>query len=89
VAKTANTRPAYDSEAEPKRSAECKTPWSRGRGPLLSKLEAADHLGVTDRQIRRLLDDQKLITVKVGGLTRLRIDDLDAYIEANSYPAPA
>ena len=62
--------------------AEAKTPYTRDRGVLLSTNEAALHLGVTGRLMRRLVEDGQLPVVKVRRLNRFHIDDLDAYIAA-------
>jgi excisionase family DNA binding protein len=71
---TSNT-PGRRASANPKR------PYTNDRGPLLTPDEAADYLGCTERQIRRLVSERReLPAVYVGKLLRLHKDDLDAYI---------
>jgi len=60
---------------------------SRG---LLRKSDLKTELGLTDRQVRRLLEDEKLPKVKLTGRTGevlIRREDLDAYIAACTVPA--
>jgi excisionase family DNA binding protein len=62
-------------------SANPKRPYTSARGPLLTADEAADYLGCTERQIRRLVTERReLPAVYVGKLLRLHKEDLDAYI---------
>jgi len=42
--------------------------------------EAARYLGVTHRTLHRLIEDGELRTHKLGRITRLRGEDLDAYL---------
>jgi excisionase family DNA binding protein len=62
--------------ADPKRSL------SERGGRLATPAEVADYLGVTERQIRRLLSRGDLPKIKIGGLVRLHLDDVDLYIDA-------
>uniref|UniRef100_A0AAU2V786 Helix-turn-helix domain-containing protein n=1 Tax=Streptomyces sp. NBC_00003 TaxID=2903608 RepID=A0AAU2V786_9ACTN len=50
--------------------------------PLLAVPEAADYLGVGIRMVRRLRTARELPVVKVGGLLRFRVSDLEAYLTA-------
>ena len=63
-------------------TADPKRPFSERNGKLMIPAEAADYLGVTERQVRRLIGRHDLPRVKVGGLVRVHIEDLDAYIDA-------
>lgn len=51
--------------------------------PLLSVNEAAQFLGVSRRQVYRLLELCDLPAVRVGERIRFRPADLDAYLERN------
>jgi excisionase family DNA binding protein len=53
--------------------------------PLLSLLEAAEILGTRPRHVRVLTRERGLPFVKVGRLTRIDSDDLDAWIAANRH----
>lgn len=53
------------------------------RRRLLSPVEVADHLGITSRAVRKLLDARKLRGSKVGRVWRVRADDLDAFVDVN------
>jgi excisionase family DNA binding protein len=72
-----------------KASAEPTTPFTRDRGPVVTPREAADYCGCTERQIRRLMSRKELPYVKIGGLTRLLIEDVDVYLAARRIPARA
>ncbi|WP_408905444.1 helix-turn-helix domain-containing protein [Microbacterium mcarthurae (nom. nud.)] len=50
----------------------------------LGVTEAADALGITERQIRHLVSTRAVTYVKVGRLVRFRPADLEAYLEANT-----
>ena len=52
-------------------------------GALLDGLAAARFLGVNPRMIRRLAQDRKLGSVKVGRYVRFRQADLEQYVESN------
>jgi excisionase family DNA binding protein len=49
--------------------------------------ECGDYLGITERQVRRLLSRRDLSKVKVGKLVRVHIEDADAYIDSQRVPA--
>lgn len=70
-----------------KASASPKRPYSERQGALFTQSEAADYLGVTPRQIDRLLRRRELPKIKVGGLVRISRADLDAYIESRRVEA--
>ena len=63
-------------------TADPKRPFSERNGKLMIPAEAADYLGVSERQVWRLIGRKDLPRVKVGKLVRVHIDDLDAYIDA-------
>ena len=62
-------------------SADPKRPFSERVGKLLTRAEAADYLGVTERHIVRLLAQRAIPKVKVNSLVRIDVADLDAYID--------
>ncbi|NBW17203.1 MAG: DNA-binding protein, partial [Caulobacteraceae bacterium] len=45
---------------------------------------AAEHLGVTTRAVRKWLDAGKLKGSKLGRVWRIRPEDVDAFVAANS-----
>ena len=47
-------------------------------GRLLTIDEAATHLAVSPRTVRRLIDEGRVPRVVLRTLTRLRVEDLDA-----------
>jgi excisionase family DNA binding protein len=49
---------------------------------LITKAEAAEQLGVSVRTVERLISAGRLPLVHVEGAARLRIDDLEAYVDA-------
>ena len=51
--------------------------------PLLDVQEAATLLGVAVWTIRQWLSQRKIAFVKVGQLTKLRLEDIAAFIEKN------
>jgi excisionase family DNA binding protein len=51
--------------------------------PLLSVPEAAKILGVSDQTLRQWLSQRRIAMVKVGGLTKLTLKDILAFIERN------
>lgn len=67
-------------QQRPPVTADPKRPFSERKGKLMIPAEAAEYLGVTERQVRRLLDRRDIPKIKVGGLVRIHIDDLDLYI---------
>jgi hypothetical protein len=54
---------------------------------LLNLREAAEYLNTTERQVRRLVSLRAFPYIKVGGLLRFRVSDLDAYLSAQTVPA--
>jgi excisionase family DNA binding protein len=54
---------------------------------LLSVPEAAKILGVSEWTLRQWLSQRRLPFVKVGRLTKLRLQDLERFIEAHVEPA--
>ena len=57
-------------------------PYAERQGKLVTPAEAGDYLGVTERQVWRLLGRGDLPKIKVGGLVRVHVDDLEIYIDA-------
>ena len=55
-----------------------------GRGSWVSTTEAASRLGVTDRWVRRLLDDDRLRGRWVGGSRIVEAQSIDEYRKARS-----
>lgn len=51
------------------------------RRPLVDWDGAATALGTTTRHVRQLVERRQIATVKVGGLVRFDLADLEAYIE--------
>ena len=49
---------------------------------LITKAEAADQLGVSVRTVERLIAARRLPLVHVEGAARLRVADLEAYVDA-------
>lgn len=58
-----------------------------GSNRLLDLSEIAVLTGTTERMARRLLDQRKLPTVKVGRYVRVWSDDLAAYLDSATRPA--
>ncbi len=50
---------------------------------LLSITDAAIHLGVTERYVRRLVYERRVPFYKVGRLVRFRETELDQWLEAS------
>jgi excisionase family DNA binding protein len=48
---------------------------------LLRIKQAASRLNVSEKTVRRLIDQEKLPSVKIGGLRMIRESDLDAFLE--------
>jgi excisionase family DNA binding protein len=63
-------------------SASPKKSFAERGGVLMTVAEGGDYLGVTERQMWRLLNTRAIPKTKVGGLVRVHIDDLNAYIES-------
>jgi excisionase family DNA binding protein len=51
---------------------------------LLDIRQAADALGVSERWMRRAVQNRALRFYRVGGLLRFREADLNAYVDANA-----
>jgi excisionase family DNA binding protein len=63
-------------------------PWRAGSDPsaaprrlLITKSDAADQLGVSLRTIERLISSGRLPLVHVEGAARVRVSDLEAYVQ--------
>jgi excisionase family DNA binding protein len=56
-------------------------PFVERNSPLMTTHEAAEYLSVTERWIRRAIANRTIPKVKLGGLVRLHVADLDAYAE--------
>lgn len=54
---------------------------------MLDIRAAAEHLGTSERHMRRLVADRRITFVKVGGRIRFRRADLEKFIEANTVAA--
>jgi len=48
---------------------------------LLSIDTLADHLGVTERFVRRLVEDNRVSYLKIGKFVRFHPDDINAWLE--------
>lgn len=55
--------------------------------PLLTLRDIAEITGTSERMARRLIEERRLPTVKIGRHVRVRRGDLTAFIEANTRPA--
>jgi excisionase family DNA binding protein len=51
---------------------------------LLKISEVAEHLRVSERTVYRWLRDRQLTAVRIGGVTRVRRQDLEAFIERHA-----
>lgn len=49
----------------------------------LGTTDAAAYLGITPRTLYRLIDDDELRAYRIGRVIRLKIADLDAFIESS------
>jgi excisionase family DNA binding protein len=49
---------------------------------LITKAEAAEQLGISVRTVERLISAGRLPLVHVEGAARLRVADLEAYVDA-------
>ena len=63
-------------------------PWRAGSDPsatprrlLITKSEAAEQLGISLRTIERLISSGRLPLVHVEGAARVRVSDLEAYVQ--------
>ena len=60
-------------------------PGEDGPGPPAKTLDvggAAAYLGITERFVRRLVEQRRVAFLKVGRLVRFRTCDLDAYLDS-------
>ncbi|MGH8907672.1 MAG: helix-turn-helix domain-containing protein [Egibacteraceae bacterium] len=48
----------------------------------LGTAEAARHLGLTPRTLYRLIDEGQIPAYKFGRVIRLKLDDIDSFIES-------
>lgn len=60
-----------------------KSSAAEARRPLLDVGGVADYLGTSERHIRRLVAERRVPHVKVGGLVRFNLDDIDRWLAAN------
>ena len=52
---------------------------------LLTVAQAADYLKISDKTVRRLISDQKILAAKVGNRAwRIKESDIEAYLQAHS-----
>lgn len=52
---------------------------------LLTVAQAAKYLKVSDKTVRRLISDNKLLAAKVGNRSwRIKESDIEAYLQAHS-----
>jgi excisionase family DNA binding protein len=51
-------------------------------GKLLTVNETADRMGVSERMIRRLIEERRIAYSKIGKHIRIAEADIDAYLEA-------
>ena len=56
---------------------------------LVTPLGAAEYLGVTERWIRRAVEERRIPFVKLGRLVRFSVEDLDAYVASRRVEAEA
>jgi excisionase family DNA binding protein len=67
-----------------KRTSEANRPHLGDHGhPLLSVPEAAQLLGIKTWTMRQRLSQRRIVYVKVGRLTKLRREDITAFVERN------
>jgi excisionase family DNA binding protein len=52
---------------------------------LLNVDEAAAYLGLSEKSVRKRVGDRKIPYIKVGALLRFRREQLDAWLDANSF----
>lgn len=62
------------------------TPETRADSTLLDVTQIATRLGTGERFARRLLDERRIPTVKVGRYVRVWSHDLEDYLAANTRP---
>lgn len=73
----------HQSDSPPRRHTREKpdTASPDGGGLLLDVSGLAIHLGVTERFVRRLVEERRVPFHKIGKFVRFRPDDIDAWIE--------
>jgi excisionase family DNA binding protein len=59
----------------------------QGPYPLLSIVQAAEILAISSWTLRQWLGQRRLAFVKVGRLTKIKIEDLEAFIERHRQEA--
>ena len=59
-----------------------KADGDRGREPPLTLSEAAAYLNVSQRFMRRLVAERRVVFYKVGKFVRFRRADLDSFVES-------
>ena len=64
-----------------RRPADPKRPFSERNGKLMTPVEVADYLGITERQVRRMVGTDELAPTYVRKLLRIHIDDVENYIK--------
>ena len=57
-----------------------------GESRLLGALEVAKITGTSYRYAKRLFDERRFVTVKIGRYVRVWSHDLEAWLEQNSRP---
>jgi excisionase family DNA binding protein len=53
---------------------------------LLTRDDVARHLSTSDRHVRRLIEDGRIPSVRLGGLVRVRVDQLDEFVSDLTSP---
>ena len=54
-----------------------------GAGTWVGTTEAADMLGIVPRTLYRLIDEGEIPAYKLGRVMRVKVADLDTYLERN------
>jgi excisionase family DNA binding protein len=62
------------------------TDTTRNRRPLIDLPTVAEHLGVNERHVRRLVQERRIPLVKWGHLLRFDQDEIDSWLEAAHVP---
>ncbi len=58
-----------------------------GAPRLLTCKQAGEYTGLGERYMRRLIDEERITFVRIGGLVRFERTVLDTFIEAHRVPA--
>ncbi len=82
----AKPTPAKPKAKKQFRSTNPRHPAVIERRPL-TPAEAADYLGVTERWVRRAVQERRVPFMKVGRLLRFHPDDLDSWLNEQRVPA--